>query len=259
MKITFLINHDLASTLALNILLPKLEEHELCLFYTQKANVASSIEPLVELSEFEKKLLENERSSRSNKPLLSIEKLGDIYCKTCARANEINSNDFDIIQSTAPDLIVSIRHMTIMRERIISLPKFGVINLHSGLLPQYQGVMATFWAMLNQEPDIGTSLHYISDSNIDTGNILRCSPVKCDYQKSYLYNVLRLYKPGAESILTTINSIAKKEVPSARKQIGATSYYSFPTLLDLAKFKDEGRQLFDERDTKPYVNLLRNL
>ena len=68
-----------------------------------------------------------------------------------------------------PDLIVSIRYRRILRERAIAIPPKGVLNLHSGILPDYRGVMATFWAMLNEEPEIGASLHWIVDSGIDTG------------------------------------------------------------------------------------------
>ncbi|HAZ78734.1 MAG TPA: formyl transferase, partial [Porticoccaceae bacterium] len=44
------------------------------------------------------------------------------------------------VAATEPDLILSIRFGLILPQTIIDLPKYGVINLHSGLLPVYRGV-----------------------------------------------------------------------------------------------------------------------
>lgn len=85
--------------------------------------------------------------------------------------------------------------------------QLGVINLHSGLLPAYQGVMATFWALLNKEQRIGTTLHFIEDSTIDTGAIISQSLVDANYGESYLWNVLHIYKAGCANVLSATEVI----------------------------------------------------
>jgi len=52
----------------------------------------------------------------------------------------------------------------IIREPVIAHSQYGYINLHSGLLPDYRGVMASFRAMVNGDAEIGSTLHYIQDA-----------------------------------------------------------------------------------------------
>jgi hypothetical protein len=70
-----------------------------------------------------------------------------------------------VLRDLEPDLFISVRYRRILKSAAIEIPRYGVLNLHSGLLPQYKGVMATFWAMLNAEAEIGCTLHTIIERN----------------------------------------------------------------------------------------------
>ena len=147
---------------------------------------------------------------------------------------------------TKPHLVLSIRFGLILKQEAIDIPEFGVLNLHSGILPDYRGVMATFWAMLNQEPEIGTTLHFISDAGIDRGDIISVQTTQTDYQQSYLNNVLMLYKPGVNAMVEAVESIRRNVIPKANKQKnGAGNYYSFPDSEALTRFSDKGLNLFN--------------
>jgi methionyl-tRNA formyltransferase len=152
------------------------------------------------------------------------------------------------IKRLDPDLIISIRYGHILKNEVIKIPKHGVINLHSGLLPDYRGVMATFWAMLNNEKEIGTTLHYIDDGTIDTGRIIGKTKRAIDYSKSYLWNVLQLYPNGVELILETIRAIDREERVSNISQDDDGNYFSFPDYNDLEEFIRAGQQLFDSSE-----------
>lgn len=54
---------------------------------------------------------------------------------------------------------------------VLSTPRFGVINVHSSLLPKYRGPAPVLWAIRNGDPDIGFTVHRM-DENFDTGPIL---------------------------------------------------------------------------------------
>jgi len=47
------------------------------------------------------------------------------------------------------------------------LPSIGIINCHSGLLPDYRGCSCVEWAIYNDDP-VGATCHFV-DSGIDTG------------------------------------------------------------------------------------------
>lgn len=168
--------------------------------------------------------------------------------------NHINSPDgYALFNASAPDLVVSIRYGVILKEPIIKVPKQGVINLHSGLLPDYRGVMATFWAMLNGERTIGTTLHYISDDTIDTGETIAKSSLVVDPGKSYWWHVLQLYEQGCCLVGDTIDTVTSGQTVTSRKPADGGSYYSFPGQKELDEFHKQGFRLFDEREIIDYV------
>ena len=244
MNITLLVNYDLASALALNYLLPNLANHRLFVYFTQK-HAQTTLEPLSKLAQFEKKSLFD---LKSNQQHTSIENLSKHTSSPIKRLNKVNTDDLEQIRLCVPDLIICIRHMTILKKAVIDLPKYGVINLHSGLLPSYQGVMASFWAMLNNEKMIGTTLHFIEDSTIDTGAIISQSRQICDYSKSYLWNVFSIYKTGCRMILKTVEIIDGEGSIQSVEQTADAQYFSFPTETDLTMFAQSGNTLFNQKD-----------
>jgi len=203
--------------------MPALESHQITIFYTLKKS-NQHIQPLNELAKFDSNSLLNASC------LTSFETLG------ASKLNHINTLDYHRFASTLPDLVISIRHMSILKSTVINRPALGVINLHSGLLPAYQGVMATFWALSNKEQVIGTTLHYIENSQIDAGSIVSQSRIRADYQQSYLWNVLCLYNSGCQNILGAIQTLEAGNPLLSEPQSGAAGYYSFPSSDDLAEF-----------------------
>jgi len=223
MNITLLVNYDLASLLALRYLCPALQRHQLTVYYTQKTDLIKHFDQaLIELTEFEKAQLS------------AIEPFINFSTYQAQRLNNINKgNDLKRFQKTQPDLVISVRHMSILKEAVVETAKFGVINLHSGLLPEYQGVMATYWAMKDKQTLIGTSLHFIEDRNIDTGSIIARSNMPANYQRSYLWNVLSVYKQGCENIIQTVEQLNETGSINKEPQQGNAQYYSYPQHADL--------------------------
>jgi len=143
------------------------------------------------------------------------------------------------------DLIVSIRYRRILREQVIAIPRKGVLNLHSGILPDYRGVMATFWAMLNEEPEIGATLHWIVDSGIDTGPEIGISRARTRPEESYLANVLRLTIEGCNMMAAAIETLSsRKNIKlNAPRAVGQGRYYSTPDAEAIECFSAKGLKL----------------
>jgi methionyl-tRNA formyltransferase len=237
MRITLLASEDLASSFAINLLLPKLSAHQVTVFLSSKVGGGGGkVEQLRALKRFEQGLL-------NELPFPTVSMLDDIN----------TPRGFAQLESSAPELILSIRYGLILKEPIISLPPHGVINLHSGLLPDYRGVMATFWAMLNSERTIGTTLHYISDSSIDTGDAIANSSLTVSPGKSYLWHVLQLYIDGCELMAHTVEAIASGvKVPTLAQPAGG-NYYTFPGEEEVAEFHERGYKLFDEAEIIEFI------
>lgn len=141
------------------------------------------------------------------------------------------------LAAAAPDLVISVRYRRILREPAIAVPRLGVLNLHSGILPDYQGVMATFWALLAGEPEIGCTLHRIVDAGIDTGPVVAIERSPARPRASYLANVLSLYPAGVRLLALAVDALAAgRALPAIRKAPGAGRYYTAPDRDALARF-----------------------
>lgn len=69
------------------------------------------------------------------------------------------------------DVLVSMSFDQIMRSEILNLCPMGVINCHAGTLPFYRGRNVLNWALINDEPEFGVTVHHM-DEGIDTGDII---------------------------------------------------------------------------------------
>lgn len=264
MKITILANKDIAANVALNLLLPQLSAHEVRVFLSSKVGGNGDKPAALKTLAFFEQTLFNERLSPLLSPLLAPEpgsgrygtfgQFDDWLQQPVATLNRINSADgLATIGQSQPDVIISIRYGGILKAAVIAIPRFGVINLHSGLLPHYRGVMATFWALLHDEKTIGTTLHTIDDSGIDSGDIIAQSRFGVDRSKSYLWHVLQLYHGGCELILNAIDTINAGSPLVRRPQPQGGHYFGFPTTDDLLAFADKGLVLVDEQEIDTFI------
>ena len=87
-------------------------------------------------------------------------------------SSNINAPDFvEKLQKIASDLFVSMSFNQIFHREVLSVPRLGTINCHAGKLPYYRGRNILNWALINDEPNFGITVHYV-DEGIDTGDII---------------------------------------------------------------------------------------
>jgi len=261
MRIAFLANRDIHSNFALNILTNKLSHHSMTIYLSD--HVGKKRSDFIELNQlrFIEQALFNdivfsaiEKSPSALKRFLTFHELGDQTGNGVIPLNEINSNDgIEKLQSSDPDLIVSIRYGTIIQSAVIAIPRFGILNLHSGILPQYRGVMATFWAMLNSDKHIGCTLHYIIDGTIDTGPIVSIYQKKRNAKTDYFTNVIGLYPSGCELIFKAVKMIESGESLEQKSVKGESHYYTFPKGKEISRFKQKGYALINEASLINFV------
>ena len=257
MKILFLANRDLASNFALNQLLPQIStHHDLHLWLSAKVGNNNKPPAQVKLLKFFEQDLFNTLLSplmsqakiQANNTYKSFEQFNCFLTTKIEQVNQINAPAVvNHLKALSPDLIISIRYGCILKAPVITIPKQGVLNLHSGILPKYKGVMATFWALKNNDVEVGTTLHTIEDASIDTGHIIKISKLKAQVTNSYLWHVLELYKQGALDVLSAINTLEKGELLNKQPQKESDTYFTFPNQLDCNAFENKGIKMVDEQ------------
>ena len=75
------------------------------------------------------------------------------------------------IKEINPDLIVVVAYGKILPKEIIDIPKYGIINVHSSLLPKYRGASPIHSAILNGDEKSGVSIMYIEEG-LDSGDVI---------------------------------------------------------------------------------------
>ena len=75
------------------------------------------------------------------------------------------------IKEINPDLIVVVAYGKILPKEIIDIPKYGIINVHSSLLPKYRGASPIHSAILNGDTESGVSIMYIEEG-LDSGDVI---------------------------------------------------------------------------------------
>jgi methionyl-tRNA formyltransferase len=109
------------------------------------------------------------------------------------------------------DLIASVSATQIFKEKLINLPRYGCINVHTAKLPKYRGLYPTYWAMVSGEETVGISVHYI-EKGIDTGGIILQGEVEIPADAT-LDHMLRVTKVrGAELLIKVIKQIVEGTV-----------------------------------------------
>ena len=256
LKITLLANRDIASNLALNYLLPVLApDHTLQVFLSshvggdQRQPAALASLKFYEQTLFNELLFPVLDQAGVTGDLLTFNALSRYTVGPIGELNRINTAEgLEQFRESRPDLVLSIRYGSILKDAAIAVPPLGVINLHSGRLPDYRGVMATFRALLNGDTEIGTTLHYISDGGIDNGAILQTTSMPVQREHSYLWHVLALYADGCKAVLRSVEQLVAGTRPASKPQQGNGNYYSFPGPDTLAAFHAAGWRLYDETE-----------
>lgn len=70
-----------------------------------------------------------------------------------------------------PDFLVTIAFGQILPQRVLDIPRFGVVNVHASLLPHYRGANPILWAIRNGDPVTGLTT-MLTVKEVDAGAIL---------------------------------------------------------------------------------------
>jgi len=121
-----------------------------------------------------------------------------------------------------PELIVVAAFGQILPQRILDLPRFGCINVHTSLLPKYRGAAPIQWAILDGEPETGVTLMQM-DIGLDTGAILSVerTPIDAADNSQTLHD--RLARLGGALLVKTIpDYVAGRITPQPQPAEGVT-------------------------------------
>lgn len=143
----------------------------------------------------------------------------EVYQPTKVRKPEC----VEFLRKYDPELIVVVAFGQILSEEILTMPKYGCINVHASLLPKYRGAAPIQWAVLNGEAVTGVTIMQM-DAGIDTGDILEQAEVvlQADETGGSLFD--KLASAGAKLCVQTIAHMQEGTIKAVKQNEAKASH-----------------------------------
>jgi len=163
----------------------------------------------------------------------------------------INVNDEEALsnfRNYSPDVIIN--HMPqVVRAPLINLFPRGVINIHPGLLPDYQGMGSCIWPLIDDNEFHGTTLHYIDSDKIDVGPIITSGRFPIQSKDSALSLHIKSRIIAATLANYVLNRLSKGENVLSKSQVGGV-YHKLPDKYSLKRMRNKGHKYVTLSDRK---------
>ena len=161
-----------------------------------------------------------------------------------------NKEIVDILKDINPDVICVVAYGKIIPKEILEIPKYGCVNVHPSLLPQYRGSAPMQWAILNGDKETGVTTMYL-DEGMDSGDIIlqTKTPIDKDETSGELWD--RLSKIGAELLVETLEKIENKTAP----RIKQPKEFTLAPMLEKSQAKID----WESKTAQEIKNLVRGL
>ena len=136
--------------------------------------------------------------------------------------NFTQHEDVISLKEISPDIIIVSAYGIILPKKILSLPRFGCLNIHASLLPRWRGAAPIQRCMMEGDKETGISF-MVMDEGLDTGGVIAKFkiPINYKYNGGLLHN--ELSDKASSELIHTIEGYVSgsiSEVP--QETIGAT-------------------------------------
>ena len=148
----------------------------------------------------------------------------------------------DRVRRLHPDVIVSVAAPEIFKQELLASARVGCVNLHSGRLPKYRGMMPTFWQMLNSEPHVTVTLHEMAPK-LDAGAVLGTveHPIHATDRLARL--MIEGKREGARLLIRGLRELRAGTARPQQVDMAHASYFSFPGREDARELRRLGHSL----------------
>jgi len=101
-----------------------------------------------------------------------MDHLGIEFSIPVYKIKNIGATDtINLLRELNPDLIFQTGWSQVIPQKVLDIPKLGVVGIHPSLLPRNRGGAVLNWAIIRGETDWGVTLYYLS-SSLDQGDII---------------------------------------------------------------------------------------
>lgn len=256
-KVALYVCHDLVGLLMLNKIVPEMKRLGLepVIFNTGTHNNKKFKHPSPSIvSAFNVKTLEGvimpflERNGVNTGPNLTYKQLAKKHGIEYREISDVN--DADLAKEIAADAnyigAVSVRLLQVFDSKMIDIfSKKGFMwNLHSGLLPDYKGLLTPYRAIANGAKEYGLTLHEMA-AGIDEGGIVNIGRMPLNRNRPVLDLYLDTVEVAGKMMKQAFSRVADGHTPVGITQPKPGAYYSNPTAEEFKGYVEKGTYYVD--------------
>ena len=122
-----------------------------------------------------------------------------------------------------PDVLVVVAYGLILPGEVLSMPRFGCLNIHASLLPRWRGAAPIQRAILAGDEYTGVTLMQM-DAGLDTGPMMlqRRVAIGADVDSAALHATLA--QVGAEALLETLDGLETGTLAAQPQPLSGVTY-----------------------------------
>jgi methionyl-tRNA formyltransferase len=173
----------------------------------------------------------------------SIAKLAQAKGLPIVECGSVNDPDYIAkLNALEPDIVASVAAPEIFKKGILGVPQIGCINIHSGRLPIYRGMMPNFWQLLHGEKHAVVTVHEMVEK-LDAGGILGTIEWPLKENDSLDRVITGTKQDGARLMMEVILKMKADESTATPLDMTDKQYFSFPKPKDVKAFRKRGHRM----------------
>ena len=144
-----------------------------------------------------------------------------VYQPTTLRGEDFAA----LLEKLAPELIVVVAFGKILPVNVLEYPKYGCINVHGSLLPEYRGAAPMQRAIIDGKKETGVTTMVMADG-IDTGDMLLVGKIAIEENDNFETVHDKLGAKGAEVLLDTLRELRAGKLTAVAQDDSLATYAS---------------------------------
>lgn len=146
-----------------------------------------------------------------------------IYQPVSLRKGEDGQKSLEVLKEISPELIIVVAYGQILPKEILELPKYGCINIHASLLPEYRGAAPIQRCVLDGMTKTGVT-SMMMEEGLDTGDMLISAETEIGENETASELHDRLSEMGAKVLLETIKAVENNSLEPKKQDDEKSTY-----------------------------------
>lgn len=174
--------------------------------------------------------------------VLAQEKGLDVFQPVSIRKDE---ELIKILKTLEPDFFITIAFGQILSQEVLDIPKFGTVNLHASLLPEYRGANPIARAIADGKQVTGVST-MLTSIGVDEGDVVMVEKIDIPQDMTTLDLAIKISEIAPEILEKSLIGLANGEItPIAQEHEKATFAPKFSKEEMFLDFNKTAQQLHD--------------